>query len=88
MAEDDVHGGRFWKVVLLERDRMGTVLFYSKTMREEVAREMENGSRRADVGCTVDSAERRITDNNDVGVSLVVVDGFGAVQRAAVEGWG
>lgn len=32
---------------------MGTVLFYSKTMREEVAREMENGSRRADVGCTM-----------------------------------
>ena len=34
-------------------DSMGTVLFYSKTMREEVAREMENGSRRADVGCTM-----------------------------------
>ena len=49
---------------------------------------MENGSKRADVVCTVDSAEWRITDNNDVGVSLVVVDGFGAVQRATVKGWG
>lgn len=86
MAEDDVHGGR-WKVVLLEPDSMGTVLFCSKTMREEVAREMENGSRRADVGCSMDSAEWRITDNND-GVTLVVVDEFGAVQRAAVGGWG
>ena len=38
--------------MLLGGDGMGTVLFYSKTMREEVAREMESGSR-ADVGCTM-----------------------------------
>lgn len=36
------------------------------------------------LGVPRDSAEWRLTDSNGAGVTLVVVDGFGAVQRAAV----
>ena len=39
--------------MLLGGGSVGTVLLYSKTVRGEVAGEMENGSRRADVGCTM-----------------------------------
>lgn len=40
------------------------------------------------LGVPWDSAEWRIRDSNGVGVTWVVMDGFGAVQRAAVGGWG